>query len=482
MSSVLMSTVCAAALLGLPPDHSKGYFPNLERPNAEKVQIDRAEGPVILVVVDALRPDRMTPYGFARPTTPHLDALADEGLLLTNYYVNGNWTRPSTASMLTGLPPAAHGAERERDRLADQFVTLAEALNQADVPTGAVVGNGNAASAFGLARGFDFYADTVDHWQGLPSAEQVTELAVPFVEKHKDEPFFLMLFFVDPHDPYHAPAPYENMFVENPDAELIRTPHWEKEEYTPAQIKRMQATYDGAVRYTDETLGQFFNELRQIGVYDEATIMVTADHGEAFGEHGVFLHSHHLYDEIIRAPMIIRAPEMSRRGVYNHYLFQTTDLMPTLVRYFNGRTPESVGGVSIMEMLAHPQRNDPNRWVVSEFHNFGIKRRTVRSYTHKVIYQAPANQEEFMATVRNPALLPSVSFDKEVVSFFRIDRDPFEKKDVYSPKRARSQPWARMLKAMRDYRAVIEKPSTKPMAEHLDDQTYQDLKALGYIE
>src|SRR5687768_15370572 len=93
------------ALLSLPPDTSKGYFTRLARPPAPEVDLDRQGGPVILIVVDALRPDRLTAYGSERDTSPNLARLADEGVVLTNYFVNGNWTRPTTASLLTGLPP-----------------------------------------------------------------------------------------------------------------------------------------------------------------------------------------------------------------------------------------------------------------------------------------------------------------------------------------------------------------------------------------
>src|SRR6185437_13364251 len=135
------------------PDSSKAYFTGMSRPLTEQVQVQRDGGPVILIVVDAMRPDHLSPYGYPRATTPNLKRLADDGVVLTNYFVNGNWTRPSTATMLTGLMPVTHGVERERDRLADEFVTLAEVLDGAGIPTGAVVGNGNAGSAFGLARG-----------------------------------------------------------------------------------------------------------------------------------------------------------------------------------------------------------------------------------------------------------------------------------------------------------------------------------------
>lgn len=466
----------------LPPDLSKSYFTGLKRPHAPRVEIGSSQGPVILIVVDALRPDRISPYGSARDTTPHLNALADEGVTLTNFFVNGNWTRPSTTSLLTGLPPAAHGVERDQDKLADQFVTLAEVLGKVDVPTGAVVGNGNAGSAFGLGRGFDFYADTVKHWEGLPSAEQVVELAVPFVRKHRDQPFFLMLFFVDPHDPYKAPGEYENMWVEDTSVRLIRTPHWELGRYTQAEIERMKATYDGAVTYTDATLGRFFKQLREMGVYDDATIIVTADHGEAFGEHGVFLHSHHFYEELVRVPMIIKAPKMGVRGAYNHYLFQTIDLLPTVASHFRAPVPHGLPGVDMFTHLSHPQLNDPNRFVISSFNNFGIRRRMIRTYTKKVIYQGPANEAEFLATVKRRSLLPSVTFDRERVQLFDLERDPFERQDLYDPGVLAQPQWKDLYQRIKAVQVPADVRPSASLVENLDPEVYKDLKALGYIQ
>ena len=458
------------------------YFPNLQRPHTPALTWQRDNGPVILIVVDAMRPDHLTPYDATRPTAPNLARLADDGVVLTNYFVNGNWTRPSTATLLTGLSPGAHGVEHERDRLADDFVTLAEVLSSVHIPTGAVVGNGNAGSAFGLARGFEFYADTVKHWKGLPSAEQVVELAVPYVRDHAQEPFFLMLFFVDPHDPYHAPAPFEDMFVTDPSVPLIRSPHWEAKKYSPGQVARMAQTYDGALRYTDTVLGHFFETLRSLGVYDKATILVTADHGEAFGEHQEYLHAHHLYDEIIRAPMIVRAPHMSARGVAADALVQTIDLLPTLGNYFGAQVSAKFPGTDMFAQLADPNRRDLARGVLCEFNNFGIHRRALRTYTRKLIQETPADAAEFKASVGSRALLPSVSFDKERWRAFDLTADPMEQHDIYSPALLRDPAWKKLAEALRRVpQSSPHRPRT-PVAKHIDAETYQDLKSLGYVQ
>lgn len=463
------------------PDHSDGYFPGLTRTGVENVKVQGEGGPVILVVVDAMRPDRMSTYGFTRETTPNLTKLADDGVIFTNYYVNGNWTRPTSTTMLTGLPPVSHRVEKQVDALSQDIPTLAQTLGAKGIPTGAVVGNGNAGSVYGLDRGFSYYADTVKHWDGLPSAQNVVDLGVPFIEKHQKDPFFLMLFMVDPHDPYGAPGPYENFFVEDKSVRLIRTPHWEKGNYSKAEVGRMKATYDGSVRYVDETLGKFFQKLKKMGIYDKSTIIVTSDHGEAFGEHGVFMHSHHLYDEIIRAPLIIKPPAISKKGGYNHYLFDSTDLMPTILGWYDIAATTSLPGVDIFHSLANPESNDPNRRIVTEFNHFGIHRSTVRSYTAKVIYSAPVDENEFRATVGNRSLLPSVSFDKEWVRMYDLSQDPFEKNCLYDDKPEQFGHLSNLLQEIRKYWLGKSVKHSLP-ANAVDAETLKDLKTMGYID
>lgn len=463
------------------PVLARGYFSDLRRPVVNNLQVDGDNGPVILIVVDALRPDHLQAYGYTRETSPNLLQLANDGVVFSNYFVNGNWTRPSTASLVTGFLPTTHGVERDQDKLASQYITLAEILGQKKIPTGAVVGNGNAGSAFGLGRGFDYYADTVKHWQGLPSAEQVIQLAVPFVEKHRAEPFFLMLFFVDPHDPYHAPEPYENMFVKDPRVALIRSPHWELGRYTPHEVERMRATYDGAIRYTDTALGNFFSTLKQMGIYDRATIVITADHGEAFGEHKIFLHGHHLYDEIVRAPLIVRAPKMDQRGAAQESLLQTIDLFPTIAGMYRASVSRELPGMDIFAHLRKKDASTQHRIVISEFHNFGIRRRSVRTLRHKVIYEEPANEQEFSATVGKKSLLPSVSFDAERVQMFDLTVDPKEQTNLYTPQLALKAPWNRMLKIAKAIRKN-QNGTVAHVSPELDPETYKDLKALGYIQ
>lgn len=498
LGAVLLQSLCVASFWGgsgeearaLP--HKRQALSQSQKAKSMLVPAAQGVGPVILVVVDALRPDHLSGYGYTRKTSPHMDALAQEGIRFERMYVNGNWTRPSTASILTGLLPSVHGCEAERDKLAGKIQTLPEALQAAGIPTGAVVGNGNAASPFGLAQGFDHYVDTVTHWDGLPNADEVFQEAIGFVQKHKNEDFFLFVFLVDVHDPYHAPGDYEDMFVADRDARLIRTPHWELGRYSPAELRRMVATYDGAIRYTDAAFGRFLGKLKSLGVYDKATVMLTADHGEAFGEHDVFLHSHHLYEEILRVPLIVRTPNNTQKGRVVSATVQGLDLMPTILGHFG--MPSSFGnqapwlhGMDVLAALedAETLRALDERVVISEFHNFGIRRRTAIGRSHKAIVSEPANKKQFMATVGNPKLLPSVSFTRNKVRFFDLNADPTERVDLFSKSSAQKKPWRDLLQVLAKLQTQTGSSQKAKQADEvaeLDPETIRDLRALGYIQ
>ena len=248
------------------------------------VQRGASSESVILITIDALRASNLSAYGYSRPTTPAMDALAREGILFERYYANSNWTRPSTASLMTGLLPSEHEVETDGALLNGSYRTLSELAQEQGYRTGAVVGNGNAGGAFGFSRGFDWFQDTRNNWKGLPNASEVFALGEQFLEESKQsadgKPFFLWLFTVDQHDPYHAPGAYETMFVRNPKVKLVRSPHWEKRKYSKAQIERMVDTYDGALRYTDDQIARLIGRLKTLGLYDSTTIIVTSDHGE----------------------------------------------------------------------------------------------------------------------------------------------------------------------------------------------------------
>lgn len=449
-----------------------------------KAQVKPGDAPqsVILITVDALRASHLSAYGYNRPTTPAMDALAKEGLLFERYYVNSNWTRPSTASIMTGLLPSEHEVETDGATLNGSYRTLAELAKEQGYRTGAVVGNGNAGGAFGFNRGFDWFQDTRNNWKGLPNSEEVFSLGRTFLsEKHKtksSDPFFLWLFTVDPHDPYHAPGHYETMFVQDPSVKLIRSPHWEKRKYTKAQINRMIDTYDGAIRYVDDQLGKLVADLKRMGLYDSTTIIVTSDHGEGFGEHGYFLHAHHLFEEFIHVPLLVKPAKGTSfvPGTRITTPSDSRDLFESL-SLLMGVDPKRLGNQGRCSWVIG-NGTCKDSIIVSEFGNFGIPRRAVIEGDRKVIYYGPVDKERFMATVGNPAWLPSVSFDTSRWMYFDLGRDPKEREPIPKAVVSKDRSWQK-LKSI----GAERQPSLNDMSTmKIDNDTIEDLRALGYID
>ena len=285
-----------------------------------------AGGPpnLLLVTLDTTRADHLGPYGYPRPTTPRLDALARDAVLYTRAVSTSSWTLPAHASLFTGRFPWSHGARYDPEGplvLADAIEaprairarglspgaeTLAGRLAAAGYDTAAVVGGPWMLRSFGLAEGFAHYDDDgITEYRGR-RAEDVARGARAWLADWHDSgdgrPFFLFLNFFDPHFPYDPPPPHDRAFLP-PDVE-------------PDSRRRAQwkALYDGEIRYVDEQLGSVLDLLEERDLYDDTWIVVTADHGELFGEHGEWGHGGHLYQELVAIPLLVKPADARGAG------------------------------------------------------------------------------------------------------------------------------------------------------------------------
>jgi arylsulfatase A-like enzyme len=339
------------------------------------------------------------------------------------------------------------------------------------------VGNGNASSVFDLDRGFDVFEDTTRNWQGLPRASQVYQMGLQLLKKHRGKKkLFLFLFVVDPHDPYRPESPYDEMFMPNYRGRVVHTPHWEYKNDYPAEVrKKIVALYDGLIRSTDDQTRSFFEELKDLGIYDKASIFVTADHGEAFGEHGIYKHGYHLFESHIRLPLLVRAPWLKAAGKYSSAFLQQIDLFPTFCQLGGAEVPEDLQGMSIIDALRNRSSVPVPRYVISEYNCYGIKRTSIRTRTYKLIYQQPADRKVFMQKVKRPELLPSVSFDRETFMLFQVLKDPYELKDIWQAPNGKLK--KRLLSALKD--EIDEKLPPRKIKD-LDPRLVEELRSLGY--
>lgn len=287
---------------------------------------------VVLVVIDTLRADHLGCYGYARAQTPKLDALAARGARFTAARAASSWTLPSVASILTGRYPAEHGAERLVSVLSDDQVTIAETLAGAGYETAAFSANVSLViPESGFAQGFERFdvlegtldpnrsADPVLVRDGTnraaqaASADSVTDAALRWLgsRQHPERPYFLYVHYFDPHASYTPPAAYAERFGVAADDPLLQhgqgfVTFGSKPPAAP-ELAKLVALYDAEIAFTDHEVGRLLDGL---GPAAETVVVVTADHGEEFGDHGGMLHGKTLFEEMLRVPLLVAGADL----------------------------------------------------------------------------------------------------------------------------------------------------------------------------
>ncbi len=354
-------------------DRGQPTPPRIEDPASftpSSLQVDRlraaAQGAnVVLCIIDAARADHVGCYGYPRETTPTIDRLAAEGYLFENYFVQFVETKPSTASLFTGQYPDTHLAYHER-MLPESTFTLAQGFRSAGYHTVLFSQNEYASPLWGLGLHFDeaFYEPHITAngrkkphiWQ----AEAVLELIGPWLEKGAPEPFFAYIHFMPPHDPYLTPLDMYYKFYEKDPPNAWRSPYpFDEVEQELRQREKPWSQqlfinrYDSHLLYADWAVGKVEEMLREAGVFDRTLYIVTADHGEAFGEHGYKGHTISAYDETTRVPLVMRFPEASSPSGRVTGLTQSVDLLPTIFDLLEIPYPSrGVQGRSLLSVMA----------------------------------------------------------------------------------------------------------------------------------
>ncbi len=387
---------------------------------------------VILVMVDTLRADHLSCYGAEAVRTPNLCSLAADGGSRFDGYSHASWTKPATASLLTSLLPSSHKAMSKPSSLSPEVDLVSEVLKDHGYTTGGIVSNINLAESFGFDQGYDEYhymapayiagaeesssklilyqlarqivfrmKSGITYDGFYQDSERVNEVAFDWIDRHKDERFFLFLHYMDPHDPYFV-HPYNGEGIAR-----VSNQHPD-----PALAAEMQRLYRGEIEYLDGNFGKLLAKLRQQGLYDDTVIALVADHGEEFQEHGGWWHGLTLYDEQIAVPLLLKwaqgtrgAPPVSER------VGRLIDVAPTLIAQAGAKAPSTMQGVDLAadEGMLTPK----DVQVYSEEDHEGNVLWSLRTKDWKLIQANPGN----------PRGLP----DQEL---FRVDVDKAEKNNL----------------------------------------------------
>jgi len=406
--------------------------------------VDRDRLNLLVVTLDTTRADRMGAYG--RPTasaTPVFDRLAGEGVLFEQAMTSAPLTLPAHATMFTGHFPPQHGVRDNGGFFLDpSATTLAERLRSRGYRTGAFVGAFVLDSKWGLDQGFEHYADDFDLSKvkalSLGSvqrrANEVVDLALPWLESVRAEPFFAWLHFYDAHAPYDAPEPFGSQYRGQP--------------------------YNGEVAFADAQLGRVVTFLEQRGLLDTTVIVVLADHGESLGEHEEGTHGFFVYETATHVPFLIRAPFEATRGKRVPGLVRTADLAPTVLDLLGttaaaGEAPAP--GKSLVPVMTGATADlgaEAYAEAMYPLHHYGWSAlRAVRLGQYKLI-DAP-----------RPEL-----FDLAV--------DPGETTNLFESRREVGNRLQRTLRALE---AQFERAGAPPKAETIDPETRARLTSLGYV-
>lgn len=415
---------------------------------------------VLVIVVDCLRADRVGHGPAGDGLTPNLDRLASNGIRFSKAFAPATWTKPSVASLFTGLYPRQHGVLLatvgkgdlvSAEVLPANFETLAEHFQRGGYATGAFVNQVHLHPRFGFDQGFGHF----ENRRGRKAPGLNRKLLEWLSEDRQERPFFAYLHYLDAHWPYSRSTPTDSShpWHNNPPPrrgvlaeEWLRTFPPDEQAAVVAELERL---YDNEVRSVDAHVGDLLTRVLADETYRGTVVVVTSDHGEGFNEHGWLQHSYPPFEEVIHIPLIIRLPGNDFAGRVVPQPASLVDLLPTLTELAGLPEPSGVAGRSLV-----PLWQGTDNWTSRLLLVDGASSSGVRSQRFKLIVNSEGSE------------------------YYDLSVDPYESSPL-----GRGQcgsPCARLDQAMQSYRAQAEE-NLKLDAVPLTAEEVQDLKKLGYL-
>lgn len=432
---------------------------------------------VVLITLDALRTGHLGCYGYNRQTSPNIDEFAKSATRFTQAIVQCPSTKGSVTSILSGQLVAEHGMREHYQVLPEEVVLLPQMLRRRGYDTAGFVWSQFLTPAMGYAHRFDCYdafvpvpysrlcglrmLDALGLWPAhaqYASADRVTRRALDWLETAR-QPFFLYLHYKEPHYPYQAPESYQRWsapgqtplspfivfqrIAANPD--YVHSPEFKQE------WRHITDAYDACIRYGDHKVGEVLSALKAMGLYQEALIILSADHGEEFLEHGIGMHRWFLYDEVIKVPLLVKLPKsFAQAQPLVSALVRSVDIAPTILEVCELETPGMAGrsflGLTLGQSEQRPRLSFSESWDGSKV--------AVRSAGYKYIWQSTGAE------------------------LYDLKNDPGERENIIS-KDVAELPFLR--RQLNWYLQLAAKPR-RPRTLRPDEETVEQLRSLGYLE
>lgn len=466
---------------------------------------------VLWLVMDTTRADHLSAYGYDKPTSPVLEQVAADGALFEEAHAESSWTIPGHFVMVTGRFDAA----REK-LLDDEFTTAAEVFRDAGYETGAVLGNMSIGRGSGFEQGFD---DTVDGpvrifyhtaFEKIPvikilmalgvapgdailrtlhrktflqneavRADRINADAIDWLDgRDPDRPFFLFINYMDPHDAYDPPAEFREKFAADADPELgfvryirdlggtISSNQFVRDvapEFDQAKWDEMLTLYDAEIAYLDDEIGKLLAELNERGLGEDTIVIITSDHGELFGEHGLANHFKALTREETHVPLLIRYPGKIEGGLRIATPAQLRDILPTVIELAEIPGGPEMDGTSLVAILDGTQTDLRGGETVGFLY---------RPVDKEYDFTAPGH----LLSMRDPDSM-YVWSSTGMHSFFDFESDPTEDRNLHG-----SHPdEAAAKRRFEDWRAAAGFEDFGGKQKKLNRLMKDKLKALGYV-
>jgi len=473
---LLAATQLSGCGAKLPP--AKYHVPSPQEfstfPAAQQLRAGAKGANLIIILLDAARADHFTSFGYQWDTTPNLGGFFDDSVLLTEAYATAPVTKPSVTSLFTSQFPDTHGTLGIDAKMTGDGATLAECMRAAGYTTAAFTASPSLAECFGFRRGFELFHE-VFRDAGLHPAgggftrdtgAQVVDGALvlgsvsDWLREHKTQRFFVYMHFREPHSPYGAPSDFKRRLA-GPDG---RPPEDDS------------AAYDEGLAYADSLVGKLLAELRALGVLDKSVVIVLADHGEAFGEHGASGHGSTVYGEMLHVPMAFHLPaRCGATPARRSEVFCHADVMPTLLDLFQLPAPNTMQGRSRLRLLSGEKEENAG---------YVVSRSSGRDVTGGLKH--PEQVSYALRTSRYTLILANLG---QRVKLYDRDRDPGEEhdvakqhKEVLDDLRGRFSAWADTQRGrpvvLPDGRVFV----TTGKGAGMDPEVRRQMKALGYLK
>ncbi|MCH8004174.1 MAG: sulfatase-like hydrolase/transferase [Nanoarchaeota archaeon] len=347
---------------------------------------------IILISITSTRADHLSLYGYHLNTSPNIDRLAKDAVVFDNAISASSSRQPSQASIFTGNYPSSQEFINKNWELDDREITLAEILRANGYNTVGYVGGGLLKAKYGFGQGFDTYNDRLAffdivysfhrfsfwetanllfptyyrfllNWDGEEKAEEVNRGAYKWLDKNKDYPFFMYLYYKDPHTAYRVQGQFTNINGSDPyqnytpdEFNLVLGSYIKKEHNSSNFVNSILKFYDNEIFYVDYHIGKLLDKLDELGIKDNTMIIIIGLHGQEFFEHGRFGHEYLLYNEVIHIPLIIYYPkELEAKRIETPV--STTDIFPTILDILGMEVPDDIDGVSLISLIKKGEYN-----------------------------------------------------------------------------------------------------------------------------